>query len=611
MIKFRSAIIKARKIEYKTKRTTTLMKKMKSTMRKNVSEHLINLLKTMKFRFEESISNVDVKLNDLTEIMRKMTMNVDNLINCVFFSSDRNHFESSQFYSLQMLFRYSQSSQSFMFDSRSFSMSLQNMFSQNMSFSNMFSSLLNNETSRSLFNKCIYCYEENHLYKRNCVKFNENLKIERIHLQKRRIHLDFYNFEVFHVRMILYKSQRQCVKNVEKLIYSNRVVAISTEVHIVRFKKNADLELSIDEKKKKTMLMNHELYVNVDVILATVRSEFKISRKSVKHHEFIKRILKKKVKKEKKLFISKILRSNKWKEITMKKENDVRNRVMKEVFQKNVQKREKKFEKKRERSRFVFDKEKDKIIKMIKKVKINQEIASLSARKRISNKFRIIDIWRNEINEKEFLIKLKNVQIIFSLIEVIIFASLAQKIFFKILFDEDVIKFHVNLIKSWLTTQKREKQWYVCEFSKTKIIIEDVVRIIKLMNSETKINVMIKRLMNKTRIIMRLKSRFRLIFHIDHDMNFDEVCDDVELNIERLKTRHHIFVIAHANHQLVLDQSFLTDLNANYNYRFDEVYVVFINFDLNRFVIFKAFDRHDSANRIEKNVFFDDDDSLN
>jgi hypothetical protein len=131
------------------------------------------------------------------------------------------------------------------------------------------------------------------------------------------------------------------------------------------------------------------------------------------------------------------------------------------------------------------------------------------------------------------------------------------------------------------------------------------------MNSETKINVMIKRLMNKTKIIMRFKSRLRLISHIDHDMNFDEICDDVELNIEKLKTRHHIFVIIHANHQLVLDQFFLTDLNANYDYRFDEVYVVLINFDLNRFVIFKAFDRHDSANRIEKNVFSDDDDSLN
>jgi hypothetical protein len=94
-------------------------------------------------------------------------------------------------------------------------------------------------------------------------------------------------------------------------------------------------------------------------------------------------------------------------------------------------------------------------------------------------------------------------------------------------------------------------------------------------------------------------------------MNFDEMCDDVELNIEELKIRHHIFVIAHANHQLVLDQSFLIDLNANYDYRFDEVYIVLINLDFNRFVIFKAFDRHDSANRTEKDVFLDDDDFLN
>jgi hypothetical protein len=32
----------------------------------------------------------------------------------------------------------------------------------------------------------------------------------------------------------------------------------------------------------------------------------------------------------------------------------------------------------------------------------------LSTRKRKSNKSRIIDIWKNEINEKEFLIKLKS-----------------------------------------------------------------------------------------------------------------------------------------------------------------------------------------------------------
>jgi hypothetical protein len=41
-------------------------------MKKNVNEHFINLLKTMKSRIEESISDVDVKFDNLTKIMRKM-----------------------------------------------------------------------------------------------------------------------------------------------------------------------------------------------------------------------------------------------------------------------------------------------------------------------------------------------------------------------------------------------------------------------------------------------------------------------------------------------------------------------------------------------------------
>ncbi len=336
LIKLRSVIIKTRKIDYKTKKTTTLMKKMKSIIKKNVSEYFINLLKTMKSQNEESISNVDVRLDDLTEVMRKMTMNVDNLINCVFFSNERDNFESSQDYQSYMFSRYSSSNQSLMLSSRSFSLSFQNMFFQNMSSSIM--SLLNNEVSHSSFIKCIYCYEKNHLYKRKCVKFNENLKVERIHLQKKKIHLDFYNFDVFHIRMILYKNQRQCVESAKKLAYSNRVVATVTEIHIVRLRKNADLTLFINEKEKKTMLMNHELYVNVDVIFATIRSKFKMSRKFVKHHEFIKRILKKKEKKEKKLLISKILRSSKWKKIIVKKKTTFRIALWKKSHKKTFRK---------------------------------------------------------------------------------------------------------------------------------------------------------------------------------------------------------------------------------------------------------------------------------
>jgi hypothetical protein len=249
LIKSRNVIIKTRKTDYKMKKTTTLMKKMKSIMKKNVNEYFINLLKTMKFRDEKSILNVDVKFNNLIEVMRKMTMNVNNLINCVFLSNERSNFESSQDYQSYMFSRYSSSNQSFMLNSKSFSLSLQNMFSQNMSFSIM--SFLNNKVSHLSFIKCIYCYKKNHLYKKKCDKFNENFKIERIHLQKRRIHLDFYNFDIFHVRMIFYKSQKQCVENAEKLTYSNRVVAIVTEIHIVCLKKTQILSSLSTIKRKK------------------------------------------------------------------------------------------------------------------------------------------------------------------------------------------------------------------------------------------------------------------------------------------------------------------------------------------------------------------------
>ncbi len=76
----------------------------------------------------------------------------------------------------------------------------------------------------------------------------------------------------------------------------------------------------------------------------------------------------------------------------MKKENDVRDRVMTKVSQENIQKAKKDSKKVKKRSRFVFDKEKAKVIKKIKKIKEVEKIVSLSIRKKISNKSRIIDI---------------------------------------------------------------------------------------------------------------------------------------------------------------------------------------------------------------------------
>ncbi len=172
----KSAIFKIRQTEYKTKRSTILVKKMKSIFEKNVRDHSSNLLRVIKQRRRLS-SKIDIRLNDLTEIMKKMIVNVNNLMNYVFFFDERENSKSEQ-YSFQISSRYSFSDSSF-FDFAAFfssryssqeSMSLSQSFQ--ISFfvsSSMFSSMsLINEALRSSQNKCIYCYSADHLYKRDC-----------------------------------------------------------------------------------------------------------------------------------------------------------------------------------------------------------------------------------------------------------------------------------------------------------------------------------------------------------------------------------------------------------------------------------------------------------
>ncbi len=172
----KSAILKIRQIEYKTKRSTILVKKMKSTLEKSVRDRSSNLLRVIKQRKRLS-SETDTRLNDFTKIMKKMIVNVDNLMNCVSFFDERENSESEQ-YSFQTSLRYSSSDSSLFhfavfFSSRysfqesmSFSQSFQMSFFVSSSMLSTMSSI--NEVLRSSQNKCIYCYSADHLYKRDC-----------------------------------------------------------------------------------------------------------------------------------------------------------------------------------------------------------------------------------------------------------------------------------------------------------------------------------------------------------------------------------------------------------------------------------------------------------
>ncbi len=110
--------------------------------------------------------------------------------------------------------------------------------------------------------------------------------------------------------MTFYKNQRQCVKETEKLTYSNHVVVVFAKIHIIKFEENVVFELFTNEEKKDVVLIDHKSHVNVEIILTAIRFELKTFN-SFKKQELIKKILKKRIKKEKKFFTLKMLRFEK------------------------------------------------------------------------------------------------------------------------------------------------------------------------------------------------------------------------------------------------------------------------------------------------------------
>jgi hypothetical protein len=106
--------------------------------------------------------------------------------------------------------------------------------------------------------------------------------------------------------MIKKKNQRQCVKKIERFNYSI-LSQTQVNVHIVKLSERIDEKIFIKDEIE-VVLVNHVFITFVNIIFATTRSESKSNSKVNKHHELIRRILKKKIEKEEKLFTTKTIR---------------------------------------------------------------------------------------------------------------------------------------------------------------------------------------------------------------------------------------------------------------------------------------------------------------
>ena len=83
---------------------------------------------------------------------------------------------------------------------------------------------------------------------------------------------------------------------------------------------------------------------------------------------------------------------------------------------------------------------------------------------------------------------------------------------------------------------------------------------------------MTRQIIEDAGLAMRQKPKLELVLHTNYNQFFLGLCEDIEVTIGGLKTRHLIFVIEARHHDLVLGQPFLNTVKFSHNYKLDGIF---------------------------------------
>ena len=74
-------------------------------------------------------------------------------------------------------------------------------------------------------NKCFYCYRKNHVFKRQCSNFQNDMLSNWIHFYEKKLYLKFFRKKkTFHIRIWIDRNQHDCVIIFEKF---NKIIFLS------------------------------------------------------------------------------------------------------------------------------------------------------------------------------------------------------------------------------------------------------------------------------------------------------------------------------------------------------------------------------------------------
>jgi hypothetical protein len=115
-------------------------------------------------------------MKKIIDVMKKMTINVNNLVNCVFMTAEVKKMSS------KITSAFSVSVMSMIDFATIINVAVDAVTDAQSYVTSFFEFLSFASTDRSSLNKCLYCFDKNHLYKRDCKAFNNDLISNRVHL---------------------------------------------------------------------------------------------------------------------------------------------------------------------------------------------------------------------------------------------------------------------------------------------------------------------------------------------------------------------------------------------------------------------------------------------
>ena len=124
-----------------------------------------------------------------------------------------------------------------------------------------------------------------------------------------------------------------------------------------------------------------------------------------------------------------------------------------------------------------------------------------------------------------------------------------------------------------------------------------------LLDTGAEINLMTRKVMKDANLAMKQGPKLKLVSYTSHNRPFLDLCKDVEVAIEGLKTRHPIFVVETNDHNLVLGQPFLNSVKFSQEYKPNEIFGTITHLHTDQTTVFHTLAPQDLANQRKNQIF--------